>query len=182
MTAPIDFFIFGTPAPGGSKSFIPVWRAGQLIIERRGPKQLPFPVGNMVDAGGDRLKEWRDQVRRQATAAFRYCPLEGPLRVCFAFVVQRPQNHHRKDDRTQPLKDWALDHWPASDPDTTKLIRGTEDELSGILWRDDSQIVQQFAQKRYAGPGERTGCRIVVTKPIPDHIPDPGLLEAACSR
>jgi Holliday junction resolvase RusA-like endonuclease len=44
-------------------------------------------------------------------------------------------------------------------PDATKLLRSTEDALTGILWRDDAQIARQTVEKSY---GERAGAWITV--------------------
>jgi Holliday junction resolvase RusA-like endonuclease len=35
-------------------------------------------------------------------------------------------------------------------PDTTKLIRCTEDALQGVCWHDDCQVVSQQATKVWA--------------------------------
>lgn len=171
MTPRIDFFVEGTPAPGGSKTVMFMRRRGGALIFNT-INGLLYPVFNLVDAGGKRLKEWRKQVRIAAKEAFPFAPYDIPLRVCMEFVLQRPQDHHVGNDRSRPLKDWAREAEPEGPPDTTKLVRGTEDELTGVLWVDDSRITEQFNRKRYANPGERTGCRIVVTSPIPDHMPE----------
>ncbi len=45
-------------------------------------------------------------------------------------------------------------------PDLSKLVRGAEDALTGVLFRDDSQVVTLVASKRYVdGPA---GARITV--------------------
>jgi Holliday junction resolvase RusA-like endonuclease len=42
---------------------------------------------------------------------------------------------------------------PVVMPDATKLLRGLEDALTGVVWHDDAQIVSQHVEKRYAlGP------------------------------
>lgn len=43
--------------------------------------------------------------------------------------------------------------------DLTKLVRGIEDGLNGVVWRDDRQVVQQRNVKRY---GTRDVTTIVV--------------------
>ena len=179
MNAIIDFFIEGTPAPGGSKTFIPSRRKnGSLVIVYRGSK--PFPMGNMVD-DGKRNRAWRKTVAAAASKAFPFEPLAVALRVCMEFVLQRPKDHHVAGNRSRPLKDWARDLEPTGDLDTTKMVRSTEDSLTGIVWKDDSFVIQQFNAKRYANPGERTGCRIVITQPVSDHLPGLELFEGATS-
>lgn len=86
-------------------------------------------------------------------------PLSGPLVVSFEFVIARPRGHYgtgRNSHRVRP----SAPAYPAVKPDTTKLIRSTEDALKGICWNDDSQIVRQYASKSY---GSSPGVRITVT-------------------
>jgi Holliday junction resolvase RusA-like endonuclease len=51
-------------------------------------------------------------------------------------------------------------------PDATKLWRPTEDALTGIVWRDDSQIIRQLVRKRYCGPGEVPGAEVLVDERV----------------
>ena len=39
-------------------------------------------------------------------------------------------------------------------PDIDKLARAALDALSGVIWRDDSQVVELVASKSYAEPEE----------------------------
>jgi Holliday junction resolvase RusA-like endonuclease len=39
---------------------------------------------------------------------------------------------------------------PTVKPDLTKLLRAVEDALTGVVWRDDSQIIHQVVNKEYA--------------------------------
>lgn len=173
----IDFFIEGTPAPGGSKSSYALRNAqGDLVtrkvFSRRRGRMIDMPAIAVTDDGGTRNKQWRrrcDAAAREAMGAKP--PLEGPLRVLFAFTVQRPANHHIAGDRARPIKPACADAWPTPKPDASKLTRSTEDALTKIVWRDDAQIVQQYAEKRYANPGEKAGCRIKVTAIVPVHAP-----------
>ena len=65
-------------------------------------------------------------------------------------------------------------------PDATKLVRAVEDALTGLVWRDDAQVVIQTVRKRYGHP-ERAEIfvqEINVMLPDPDPLPDPaGLFE-----
>jgi Holliday junction resolvase RusA-like endonuclease len=55
--------------------------------------------------------------------------------------------------------------YPSCYPDGSKLIRSTEDALTGILWGDDGQIVRHgLVEKRYAGwPGSLSRPGAVIT-------------------
>ena len=43
--------------------------------------------------------------------------------------------------------------WPECRPDLNKLSRACLDALTGIVWRDDSQVVRLEAEKEYGVPG-----------------------------
>lgn len=48
-------------------------------------------------------------------------------------------------------------------PDVSKLLRGIEDAMTGIVWQDDSQVVGADVTKRYAHEGETPGVLIMVS-------------------
>jgi len=142
--------VIGTPAPGGSKS------------------AFPMPSGRirMVDAGGKRNKLWRScceaYARRQIGST---PPLSGPLSVSFEFIMPRPKSHFRSVKKQPVLRDDSPRHHTQA-PDRTKLVRSTEDALTGICWVDDSQIVSgRDISKRWADPGEEPGA-IVTIEPV----------------
>jgi Holliday junction resolvase RusA-like endonuclease len=74
--------------------------------------------------------------------------MDGPLQLTAHFVVPRPKGHHGAKGSVRP----SAPAYPITRPDTTKLLRALEDACTGILWRDDSQIVSQFAFKAYGEP------------------------------
>ena len=39
--------------------------------------------------------------------------------------------------------------YPATKPDLTKCVRGIEDGLNGVVWTDDSRVVEQRTKKRF---------------------------------
>jgi Holliday junction resolvase RusA-like endonuclease len=135
----MEFFVPGIPAPGGSKRHI----GGGRIIE-----------------DCKRTKGWRACVALAAMQA-GCVPLDGPLTMSIAFWMPRPKGHYRKDGRLKP----SAPEYPTTKPDTTKLVRSTEDALKGICWRDDAQVVYQVASKVYAGPNGIAGADIEI-KPM----------------
>lgn len=138
----ISFFVPGIPRPGGSKR-------GFVIP---GTKRV------VITEDCKRSKDWRTSVAWAAKEAIQE-PLRGALRMEFTFILPRPKGHFGKGGvrKSAPV-------WPAVRPDTTKLIRSTEDALKGIAYLDDSQIVQQMASKCYqAGPDRGApGCVITI--------------------
>ena len=145
MTNPITFYVPGVPAPGGSKRAFAL-RKGGVLTGRVA----------MVDAGGQRTKDWRQAC---VTFAHDHRPAEllrGALRVDFAFVMPRPKYHFCKDGTLIPGAPTAH----VIRPDRTKLTRSTEDALKGIIWADDCQIVAGETTKTY---GNQPGCHITIT-------------------
>ena len=70
-------------------------------------------------------------------------PLEGPLQVSVTFYLPRPKRLMRKKDPAGPIPHTAR-------PDVDNLWKSTADALSGLAWRDDSQVCQTIAHKWYA--------------------------------
>jgi Holliday junction resolvase RusA-like endonuclease len=136
VSKPIQFFVPGIPAPGGSK------RA--FVVNGRA----------VVTDDAKRNKPWRAAVAQAGYEAHAGPLLDGPLAVSFTFVLTRPRGHYGK----RGLKPSAPKH-PAVKPDVLKLSRSTEDALTGILWRDDSRTVALTARKTY---GEQAGCWVSV--------------------
>jgi len=58
-----------------------------------------------------------------------------------------------------PKKRKAAAVWKTSKPDTDNLAKLQKDALTGIVYRDDAQVVRVHAEKRY---GEPIGVTVVV--------------------
>ena len=152
----ISFFIPGIPAPGGSKR-------GFIYRGRDGRQHVA-----MTDAAGQRNKNWRATCATVAAEAMAGKPmLEGPLLVIFSFVMPRPKAHFRTGKRAGELRD-NPPLWHRSKPDALKLARSTEDALTGIVWRDDSQTASLSIEKRYTNIADRqAGCRVTIDEVTP---------------
>lgn len=139
MKEPITFAVFGKPQPAGSKRAFVLKggaHAGRAIITDANPK----------------AKDWKIDVKHEAQRAYDGEPWECPIVLTLRFTLERPKSHYRTGVNANKLKDSAPIA-PTSKPDTTKLCRGVEDALTGILWKDDAQIVTQYVSKRYGRPG-----------------------------
>ncbi len=142
----LDFVVHGEPAPGGSKRAFPHRSTGKMVV--------------VDDAKGN--KRWRQQVAAEAVKTLEgkqwtVSAYKSILKVAFTFYLKRPQAHYRGD---RLRLDAPVYH--TKRPDTTKLIRSTEDALTGILWNDDAQIVIQSAMKRYCNEGMEPCCFVSV--------------------
>jgi Holliday junction resolvase RusA-like endonuclease len=129
--------VYGRPQPAGSK------RAFQHATTRR----------VMVTDANPNSRPWKQQVTAQALHQLNGQPilLQGPLELTVTFILARPKSHYRTG-RNQHLLRPAAPARPTTKPDTTKLLRGVEDALTGIYWNDDAQIVDQHAHKEFGAP------------------------------
>jgi len=83
--------------------------------------------------GGRPRGEWRHR-----RCGFDGPPLEGPVCISLTFYLPRPKSAPRR-----------VVH-PATRPDLSKLVRSVEDALTGIVYRDDAQIMSLTAIKAFA--------------------------------
>jgi len=120
-----------------------------------GPQGSKRHVGNgvMVESSA-KVKPWRQDVKHAAldvTGALDWTALTGPLAVAMTFTFPRIKSHYRTGRYAHLLKDTAPLQ-PAVYPDLSKIVRSTEDALTGIVWKDDAQVVQYVRLgKWYAG-------------------------------
>lgn len=125
----IQFTVYGLPVAQGSKKVI-----GKNVIE-------------MADA---RLRSWRQDVASTARAAMEGAsPYIEPVDVRLMFWLPRPQNHFGTGRNAEKLKASAPIA-PAVHPDLDKLARAVLDALTGIVFRDDKQVVGMTLSKLYA--------------------------------
>lgn len=119
------------------------------------------PAGPRLTYGrAERLAIWRQmltlaarQARDEQDLAVRE---DGQVLLAVSFTLPRPKNHHGVSGA---VKDRFIDLRPTTTPDVDKLARAVLDALTGVLYRDDSQVVELHASKSY---GSVPGCRIEV--------------------
>jgi Holliday junction resolvase RusA-like endonuclease len=155
-------FVLGKPEPAGSKNAMPLYNkyTKQYLHTADGR-----PVINVVDdAKGS--KAWKRVVAALARRDFRGHITAGAVRLTLAFTLTRPKHHLGSGRNAGIVKDSAPAHHIIR-PDVLKLTRAVEDALTGIVWEDDSQIIDERLTKRYGTPA---GVLIVV-----ERIPDAGM-------
>lgn len=142
----IEFTVFGKPAPAGSKRGFLV--KGRVIITDANKNAKPWKalvsdaaIGAMVNGRVHEL-------------------LRGPLVLEATFYFPRPKGHFRvrRGEPTGELRE-GVPLYPTGRPDTTKLLRALEDACTGIVWKDDAQVVNQWVRKMY---GEPARCEVRV--------------------
>jgi Holliday junction resolvase RusA-like endonuclease len=144
----LSFTVYGKAQPAGSK------RA--FVNKKTGRAQV-------VDANA-KSKPWKEQVAQAAGEAMIQQGVggfpEGPLSLHVIVYVQRPRGHYKVDGSLSAAGVRAS-YYPVTRPDLTKLLRGIEDALTGIVWKDDAQVVFQVASKRY---GDAARAQITVER------------------
>ena len=116
------FFVHGRPAPQGSKRAM----GRGIMIEQ-----------------SKYVASWRQDVYQKALQVRGDEPLlDGPLFVNYRFLFLRPKSHYNK---------WGVKSdapiYCAKAPDLSKLVRATEDALTGSIIVDDRYIVSETAIK-----------------------------------
>ncbi len=125
------------------------FRKAVFSLEVRG---IPKPQGSMrafvvkgrpiITSATKGLKAWRDLVSWAAQAAAPEELIEGPIHIDLEFRLPKPKAEPKRK-RT----------WPARRPDLDKLIRAILDSLTGVVFRDDSQVIGIYAAKDWGTPG-----------------------------
>lgn len=131
----ITFRVFGDPQPKGStRAFV---------------RKVRGHVRAITTSANPSLAKWESLVRFEAQAALRAMQqpaspfFDAPVQIDLIFSLVRPPS---ASERKRPL--------PVVKPDLDKLTRACLDPLSGVLFRDDAQVVSIRTHKRYipAGP------------------------------
>lgn len=133
----ITFFVPGTPVPKGSgKAFFNKNMKRAVVIQDNRERQQP----------------WASMISYCAQQAG--CALSpAPIRVILQFVMPRPKSHYGTGKNAETLKLFSPEYH-TSKPDLDKLIRCVKDALTGVAWKDDSQVCELVADKMY---GENPG-------------------------
>lgn len=135
----IEFTVYGKAEPAGSKRAF-------VIPGKNGAKGRAI----VTDANA-KSRPWKSCVSDAAMAAYRGPLLTGPLSVAITFYQVRPKSHYGSGENSNTVK-CSSPNYPTNKPDVLKLARGVEDALTGIIYRDDSQICEEKIFKGYSSP------------------------------
>ena len=135
----MTFTVFGiAQTKGSTRAFVPKgWTRPIITNSNRNAKAWEALIAQA--AGEELLKHGRRGVL-----------FVGPMRVCAVFHLPRPKALPRTKD---------VAHTKA--PDVDKLARCL-DALSGVVFRDDAQIVELDVRKCYAALGESPRAEITI--------------------
>lgn len=140
-------YVPGRPAPQGSKMARPIYKG------RGDAKEFTGKVAQ-VESSKPGLEAWRADIRAAFTVEgqprLRFAAGE-PVSVRLTFVMPRPVSMPKRLATPPHTKR----------PDVDKLLRAVMDALTSAgVFYDDSQVVEQYAAKRYAELDETPGCLI----------------------
>lgn len=152
MSTTITFTVYGQALTAGNKTPIPIHVHGKPLM-RNGR------IVTRVVEGNPKTKDWKAAVSIAARQAYQGDLLRGPLQLSLTFYRPRPGGHLGKNGLNKSGRD---NPFPITRPDTVKLTRAIEDALTGVIWKDDSQIVRHALAKDW---GEPSRVEITVAEP-----------------
>ena len=89
--------------------------------------------------------------------------LEGPLQLECEFIFDRPASHFRKGGSVKEANLLARPGRGKFGGDIDNLVKIVQDALNTVAYRDDSQIAELTAVKRYANANEVCETRVMLT-------------------
>lgn len=142
----VSFEVLGVPAAKGNARAFVNKATGRAILSSFGSGKTE-----------KKLRSWDAAVREAAReiCGQRDAPIfvQVPLRVELTFRMTRPAGHWGKGKNAGKLSPSAP-LVPTTKPDGDKLARSTIDPMHGIVFDDDSRIVELLVRKVYARPGD----------------------------
>lgn len=143
----VQFEVHGKPEPAGSKTAFKR-KDGSVGVRDANKNSKPWQAV-VADAALEAMVDDAGALRDM---------MAGPVGLAVVFFQTRPKGHFGTGRNAGVLKSSAPE-FPTKAPDATKLLRGLEDALTGVVWVDDAQVVDQAVSKRYA---DRPGARVIV--------------------
>lgn len=105
---------------------------------------LPRPQGSKNQFGGEAskyVKGWRATIAACAAGAHAGALIRGPVKVTYRFYYPRPADHFGRRKGEPYLKPGAPGYPMGREGDLDKLQRAVNDAISGVIWKDDKQVV-----------------------------------------
>lgn len=133
-TKTIEFWVAGIPATAGSKTPF-IYRS-----KSDGKQRVAMVPANK------RQKSWMESVRSEAAKAYSGPVISSAIMLNIDFHFIRPKSHFGTGGNTEKVKKSApLYH--IQKPDRGKLDRCIEDSMTGVIFRDDCQVVYCESRK-----------------------------------
>jgi len=96
-------------------------------------------TGKVRTVTPQRTADWEASFAGQALYSRPAQPLDGPISLHVTFYLPRPSSRKKAA-------------WPDRKPDLDNCLKCCLDSLEGIMWTNDSRIVDIVAAKRYDSP------------------------------
>ena len=142
----IEFWVPGIPASAGSKT-------GFTYKDKKTGKTRVA-----MAPASKKQKPWMADVKYIASEKYYGELIQGPVDLRIIFYFPRPKSHFGTGRNSGKLKSWAP-IYVKKKPDLTKLTRAVEDALTGVIWKDDSQVVMQSTGKFF---NDKPGAKIII--------------------
>lgn len=140
------FFVPGKPVP-----------KQRARVVRRGPKVASYTPDATVNF--ENLVRVLAQQQMQGRG-----PVNAPVRVEIDILVVPPQSWSGRRQQEAIAQAFR----PTRKPDASNVLKSIEDGMNGIVYGDDSQIVELVARKSYAvGPGVKVRVEQAPGAPAP---------------
>lgn len=95
------------------------------------------------------MKVWRAECSRLIEEAFEVKKLiEGPLKIDATFYIQPPKYISSKKKLKEKLE--AEEIFCSKKPDIDNFLKALLDSMTGIIFKDDGQVVECRARKLYS--------------------------------
>lgn len=118
----VSIVVYGTPVP----------KARARTVRLKNGKTISYTP--------DKTAAWENKIQEQALKKRPGELLDGPLILEATFYLQRPKS---KPKRVK---------FPDTKPDLDNLVKSVKDALEGIIYTNDSRIVDEVIRKRYGDP------------------------------
>lgn len=93
-----------------------------------------------------KTREYKEYVSKLARITWKGLPLKGcPIVLTMTFYRPLLMGFSERE-KAAALAGTLL---PITSPDTDNYLKGPKDALKGIVWHDDSQVVEERSSKRY---------------------------------
>jgi len=133
----LQFTVYGKPVTQGSTRSVPMRaKGGGYQTDAKGRPKLMQKHDEET-----RLIHWRQQIAQSARRQYQGPLSEEAIFLALVFHRPRPKGHFGTGRNANILKASAPEY-PTQQPDTIKLTRAVEDALTGVVWRNDSQVVR----------------------------------------
>ena len=134
-------FVPGEPKAEPRPRAVPLMKGGKPVLKAGRPV--------IVVHRGTSASSWRERVALYAAQHYTAAPTADPVELRLVFKMPRPKSHYRTGKHAGELRPDAP-HWHVSTPDGDNLEKAVKDALTGIVWRDDSQVCVTTKAKVYA--------------------------------